>query len=891
LPRSYARRPTACCRQSQTLNEMAISSAAQNSALVRVLRFVDRAERFPRLVRVTFWALMAVAAAGMLLDHGAWTRSETFPGPFRPKAESPDLYTVDIGVRVPFWLGIRLVDTDPAGGNALASPRLLLDGYEIALPQTPRAEIFRGAAYRLGSRQRELLFPLPEGVSNDRRLALSVTYAVRLHNTFYDIARWGFGLVLLLRLVLARRSVDRMLTQLADAAPRWAPGLFALFPIVSVVAIAACAGYTATIVYGIYAGHALPTATVFRLLSPDLLGGIEPYAPPAILIFAATGTGLAWAASFRIVPVDSYQRMERLLGRIWGWSGLPVILCLMLFSLSAGGWSGNIRPQDQNYVSLAGLIPHSDARAFFTDVYRQAFWGEWDVLGSRRPLGEAFRELTVFAARYSYVGTLLVQLGLLAGALFLSARAVARGYGIWAAIAFVGFIYITTRSFLYTTMSEPLALIWALFSIVFLVEAFRFNSLPHALIGLAGLSFALAIRLGSVLTIPLLMLWLAISFASGLRARCCAFTLACGVVVGLVVLNGLLGWLYAAPNVDTGANFAWTACGLSLGTDWTGCREAYEPELRLLPHERAAAIFLFAKTWENISASPLVFLAALGGNFWEYTRKLPQFLFEGYTPSYRVPLRFAQCSVLVLLTCLFLVRRRQSSRTEWLFWICLFISVFLSAAVVLGGDGWRVLHVTHALIAWFFAAGFTAPAVVVAGTTPSWRWQTGVAIIAAMTALFVVVPALSHALAREFAIRSAIGSRPDEHIVLGGRHLAGFLVIPDHEALPLQVPALHLSRFIELFRFSHWESDFGPIRAGTLPTRPFSFVMGVGPSGVFGGNLYLAPPAVLQLQQICTWKFTVRSRRSEAPTSLIFFEVTAAEEWQGAGHNGRLCPL
>ena len=537
--------------------------------------------------------------------------------------------------------------------------------------------------------------------------------------------------------------------------------------------------------------------------------------------------------------------MERRLAHIWAWWGLPVILCLFLFSLSAGGWSGHIRPQDQNYQSLAGLIPHSDARAFFTDVYRQAFWGEWDVLGSRRPVAEAFRELTVFVARYSYVDTLLVQLGLIAGALFLASRTVARHCGIWAAIAFVGFIYIGTRSFLYTTLSEPLALIWILFSVVFLIEASRRNSLSHALIALAGLTLALATRLGSLLTVPFLMLWIATSFAKELRARVWIFTLTCGVVLGVVVLNGLLGWLYAAPNVDSGANFAWTACGLSLGMDWTGCREAYELQLGLLPNERAQAMFLFAQMWENILKHPLVFASALAQNFWDYLKNMPSFLFEGYSPGYHVSSRFALVAVLTLLACLFLVHRGKNSRTERLFWIFLFISVFLSASIVLGGDGWRVLHVTHALIACFFAAGFTAPAVVVAGATPAWRWQAGATIIAAMTVLFLAVPALSHALAREFAVRSVAVSKPDQHIVLGGRHVAGFLVIPDDEANPLAVPALHFSQFIELFRSSYWESDFGPILNGQPPTPPFAFVMGVGP---VGGNIYLAPPEVLQMR-------------------------------------------
>jgi hypothetical protein len=875
---------------------------ALNSAFVsardRLLQLVDRAGAVPGLIRVTFWALLVVVAAGTLLENGAWTREESFSGPFRPAAQSSGLYAVNIGVDIPFWLGMRLVHADPARRSAMTNPRLLFDGREFALPQTPQLKIARGAAFWLGTRQRELSFTLPDGVSNDSRLLLSVAYFVRFHSTLYDVARWGFGLVLLLRLVLARRSIGRIITQLGEGDRartgifyRLAPYLLAFFPIVSVFVIAACSGYAATIVYGIYAGHALPTATAFYLGPSDLLAGIEPYFPPAILIFAAMATGFAWAASLRILPVVSYQRMERHLARMWTWCGLPVILCLFLFSLSAGGWSGHVRPQDQNYQSLAGLIPHSDSSAFFTDVYRQAFWGEWDMLGSRRPLGEAFRVLTVFAAGYSYPGTLIVQVGLIGGVLFLAACVIARGYGIWAAIAFVGFIYITTRSFLYTPQSEPLALIWTLFSIIFLTEAFRLNSLSHALIALAGLTFALAIRIGSLLTIPCLMLWIVISFAKGPRARLGTFALTGSVVVGVVVLNGLIGRLYAAPNIDTGANFAWTACGLSLGTDWTGCRDAYEPQLRLLPHERAQAMFLFAKTWENVLASPLVLLSALGNNFWDYFKNVPRFLFEGYSPGYRVSTEFARIAIFALFACLFAVHRPRSSRTERLFWILLFLSVFLSAAIVLGGDGWRVLQVTHVLIAWFFAAGFTAPAVTIANTMQSWRWQTGVTIIATMTALFIVIPALSHALGREFAVRWTAVSGPDEHIVLGGRHITGFLVIPDHEASPLLVPALHFSRFVELIQSSHWEADFGPVLNDALPTPPFAFIMGAGPNGPFAGKIYIAPAAVLGSPHICVWKFTVRSRLSEAYASQIFFDVTAADELRRAGHNGHLCPL
>ena len=135
---------------------------ALNSALLpardRLLYVVDRAGTFPRLIRVIFWALLAVVTAGALLDHGAWTREESFQGPFRPSEQSPSLYAVNIGAGIPFWLGLRLIQNVPGHRTALMGPRLLLDGRDIALPQTPQPEIAQGVARWFGARKRELLF-------------------------------------------------------------------------------------------------------------------------------------------------------------------------------------------------------------------------------------------------------------------------------------------------------------------------------------------------------------------------------------------------------------------------------------------------------------------------------------------------------------------------------------------------------------------------------------------------------------------------------------------------------------------------------------------------------------------------------------------------------------
>jgi hypothetical protein len=180
-------------------------------------------------------------------------------------------------------------------------PRLRLRR-DIGLPQMPQPEIAQGAARRF-TRENGTIVRFAQWSLKRPGLLLSVSYVVRFHSTFYDIARWGFGLIVLLRLVLARQWIGRSLDDGAISGPLYpyAPYLLALFPLASAVVIAACAGYAITIVYGIYAGYALPTTAVFAFGNSNLIADSEPYFPLAILMFAAMGTGSLgrqlWASS------------------------------------------------------------------------------------------------------------------------------------------------------------------------------------------------------------------------------------------------------------------------------------------------------------------------------------------------------------------------------------------------------------------------------------------------------------------------------------------------------------------------------------------------------------------------------------------------------------------
>jgi hypothetical protein len=648
--------------------------------------------------------------------------------------------------------------------------------------------------------------------------------------------------------------------------------------------IAACSIYVVTIAYGIWAGDALPTTTIFRLVPTIDLTILESVAPYSILCIAASGSAFAWLAALRLMPEKPLRRAEVALMRIWRWWGLPVIACLYLFSLSAGGWSGHVREIDQNYMSLAGLVPNSDARGYFTDAFRQALGLGWDQMGSRRPIAEAFRHITVFVAQYSYVDTLLVQLGLLVLASFSATCAIATWRGIWAAFAFIGLITILVRSFLATTLTEPLALIWAMFSLVFLIEALRRQSLPHALIGISGLTVALLTRMGSLFTIPLLVVWATVVSAQHSYTRFNAFAFACCTVLATGTISLMLSYFYGSPGILTGGNFAWTACGLSIGTDWLDCHKMYQSEFAQFSTEREVAWFLISQSWQNFVLQPYVLLQKLYINMDSFFSTLPSFLLAGY-PAYTRSPNVLWLPNLLLLPGLIYVLGWRASRAERLLWLAFAISIPMSAAVVLADDGWRVLYATHVFIVCFFALGFAAPGVVTIPNSmaTAWSWRGGAAVIMAMGVLFIIIPELSRVLIkREIAAYPAF-QKPtnsnEEQIVLGGKRLTGFLVIPDTEPRSSAIPAIHLSQFVRLVSITRLEDDFGPFLQEMVGRTPFALVVSAGRLDAENqSNIYLAPPTVLEQRHAWAWRFVLRVRHpSEVPWHVLR-EVIAAEK-------------
>ena len=480
-------------------------------AKARLLSVADGLAAHRRLIYVAARIFAVIFVAAFILQHGNWTRTQEFHGPFVQSPAVSGQYRVAIGTDIPYLSILGPLPESELKPGEDPRVRLRINGKNWDAPQAPEPAIEQSDLYGIRGLLRTLQFTLPAGVANNSSTELQVDYRIQVQRSIYEVILFGMLVLGFLAVRLAYRVGDCAWLRAISA--RTAPLMWTM-QAASWALIVASILYVGTIVYGVTAGDALPTATVFRLIPyARSVTAIAPYAPLAILAFGALGAALAWLAWFGLVPVGPLNQLELAQARLWRIFGLPVLLCLFLFALSAGGWSGFAHVTDMNYMSIAGLVPHSDSSAYYKDTFHLAYFGDWELMGTRRPIAEAFREVITVAANYSFPGTLLVQLVMMAVMLYLASYLLAGWYGIWAGIGFAGLAFNVARPYLSTTLTEPLGYIWGLFSLIFFVQSIRQRSLPHALLGLAALTVALMMRMGALFAVPFMVLWIGYAFA------------------------------------------------------------------------------------------------------------------------------------------------------------------------------------------------------------------------------------------------------------------------------------------------------------------------------------------------------------------------------------------
>jgi hypothetical protein len=481
---------------------------------------------------------------------------------------------------------------------------------------------------------------------------------------------------------------------------------------------------------------------------------------------------------------------------------------------------------------------------------------------------------------------LILQACLVAAATCFAANAIATWRGIWAGLAFFAMTYIYARFFVPTALTEPLGLFWALLSIPFFIESFRSRSVKPALVAFAITTIALMTRMGSMLTLPALLIWLVWQFGQGVVAKLKIGAVAICILLSVFGLNSLLKNAYGTGTQPNSGNFAYVLCGITMGTTWDGCLQKMASEGKPLALEAGTRTDqLYSRALENFRAQPSVLfyrLASIGESFF---RQFPDVIWKGYGLTIPEPnWLWRNALTAVCLIGLLLVAARRMTSIEFKFWGLVCASIAGSASIIYLDDGARTLAASHPLIALFLAMGFSNPPAS-AQTNPLARSRlsrSGTFGLAVTAVLFICVPWLAHRFSPIRAMTSdTVVQKQGEALILGGRRMSGYLIVADHQPLRNDIPSLHLAEFDAMVTQSNMETYQALIHP-VIPPLPFGFVFAPRmEKGVQSLTQFIVPAEVLERTDVPAWRLHLMrwGHKPDSGYGELWFYVTKAEPW------------
>jgi hypothetical protein len=819
-----------------------------------VVRLPISAQAVSVVARTSVACSLALLAASFALDHGYWVARAGLRGPFRQERPDGKAYVIPLrpeGLSRTFFDASSDSDDWPPTESPL---RVFLNGRRLEDRVASRHEVRRSGAGRFCYFGRSLVFSLPSGVPNDASSHVGVEHRLHLK------PNWRAGLWILAALaggllVASSWRPPRSSLSLAVALTQTLGWLLRAV----LVGVALVAGvFLGACLTGLVQHYALPPAAV--LLSTPSLGILakqEMSLPYLVLAFGLLGAVLAWLSSVHPALLEVQREQERALVRLWHWSA-PLIIIAAYLLCAAGPWTGLLRAGDFGAVAIGGVVPWGDGAGHFSGSLLQVMKGTFDSWVERRLVAAATRSALALAVSYSATGFLLLQVVLVGLATCVSTWTVTRWRGVWSGIVYFGLVYALVRPSLATFMTEPLGYLWSLAAIPFVVLALRRSSITHGSTAMLLMGLALLTRMGSMLTAPAIGLWMVWAARRSRRGAVAAASLTLLVLAACGGLVWTLSWLYGSGTGMPGSNIAYSLCGVAHGGNYGDCESLYAAELANKTEADRARI-LYRKAWEATVRQPRRALARLiEGERYYLANVLDRAVLGHFgLPAPRwFPIRLWELVAVAGIGWTLLHRRERGEPT---FWLLMALAPMCAAPFMIFDDGWRALTSIGPLVALLLASGFATPATGPAPITDRAPSSASRALLClgATLALLVAAPGVAHRLdflkSRTF---KHVPLAPDEVWILGGKTMAGLLVVPDALGLPLTVPSVHYSDFVREVTDDELES-YGRILYPELRTREFGFVASVGSIAY---TILITPPEVMREQQVNGWKLRIANR-------------------------------
>lgn len=841
---TYPVRPTRLLLLATTLLALALLLGLHGQDLLRWVRSggAHRQLTARGASNILFYVLGAAAAATLLLDWGVLQRNETIRGPFTADAApgAVSFYVTPSQARSGCCLRAR---SDADGGSDM---RLWINGAEITQAHAMHSTV-RSGELSFSHWGDVVLFALPAGTENSPTTTVELRYSIKPPAMAAGVMTLLFvvlGALLHWRSLLAWRRGET-------------PGKASLASVAyGTLGIAAGALLLGSVVYwlwvigALFSGHHVALSAPFQgEIGAAIFAAGEPVVFRAMLLLSVLAAAAIWllGPTARLKVATYEQLAERWFGRL----GPFVIITLVIAGVGAS-WAGVER---YTASTLAGLVPFFDPVGYYYDLHVFAETGRWETVSANRPLATAVRTSLGYISGLSYPALVTWQAALTALGIFWATLSVLRWRGAWAAMCMFAFTYIQTSTQVSTMMTEPMALIFALFAVPFFVGALQHGSRSQAAIAIALATIAIWIRPGAVFTLPALALWFAFIYGRTWVQRGIGFTIACSIVGGALAVNAVLGNMYAEGAIN---NFAYTLCGLSRGEVWNGCLVAYGAEMQRagLTTEYEITDWLMDRAIANISSNPWPLISTMLEMPVRFLRDVPLAMIGGYDTR---PMPSWFPVVLYLLGMLAVgavgLRQRNLRREGW-FWGLMIASVLASTALTYMSDGRRVFVVSYIFLALFAAQMLALPsgAKEVSNDLRTHRRRTylGLGLATLTLAGVFIVPMAGRALVHPPSPTSeALEVRP-------WPYATGFVVVADGEPLPTSAPAMHLSRFQRAFELSLLD-QYQPFFIDDEPTPPFAVAVMPASGETAAMNTYFGPAEVLT-QRTHLWRLEVAAR-------------------------------
>jgi hypothetical protein len=415
-----------------------------------------------------------------------------------------------------------------------------------------------------------------------------------------------------------------------------------------------------------------------------------------------------------------------------------------------------------SWFTIGGVVPWSDAYAYFGGAQRLLFDGQLDGFNSRRPLHATFLASELAFTNLDLRKVLVIQAVLLGVASYLAARAVARDLGPLAGLALFAGIYGFARVGVQTVMSETLGVTMGALAFAALWSAVRRRNVWLVAGGLFLLTFALNFRSGPVL----LLLTLPLAFAWLLRGKRRVHWQVLGLSLAAVILA--LSANYIAiftfhgdrQNLNSAANYwvygmAQGRPGWSQPVTWAQVYADHPEIIDMSEAERSR--FVADRAREALRDHPGTVARSYVEGGWNYVIATGDYITAPLS-AYRV---IAYAIALVLAAVVLLARWRASSRRVLLD-VILFGGVLLALPTLVGAWpyddrapwGWGTVGAGSYLPWWFGAAvgALAYVAFILVGTdrlrVDRQLWLGAVALVT----IAVIMPILGDDTVRIFAV-------------------------------------------------------------------------------------------------------------------------------------------